>query len=179
MASSTSSTRSCCPRSPEQIRDGCRITPRSGTRLAGEHRHDRLGGRSIHDVESGKDNVVSPDVSTDRRPLPTSADVIIVGAGLAGLAVANAIQRAGHEIAVLEASDGIGGRVRTDIVDGFRLDRGFQVLLTAYPELAKQLELDSLQLRRFEPGALVWNGSSTDLVGDPVRRPRTSLKTAF
>lgn len=113
----------------------------------------------------------------DLRPLPATADVVIVGAGLAGLAAANVVHRAGHDVVVLEASDGVGGRVRTDVVDGFRLDRGFQVLLTAYPELAIQLDVDALDLRRFEPGALVWNGASTDLVGDPIRRPRTLLKT--
>ncbi len=101
-----------------------------------------------------------------------------MGAGLAGLAAANALQRAGREVLVLEASDGVGGRVRTDVVDGYRLDRGFQVLLTAYPELKTQFDLDALDLRRFEPGALVWNGTSTALVGDPIRRPRTLLKTA-
>lgn len=118
-------------------------------------------------------------LSTNRRPLPTGAEVVIVGAGLAGLAAANAIHRAGRDLVVLEASDRVGGRVRTDVVDGFRLDRGFQVLLTAYPELPTQLDLDALDLRRFEPGALVWNGTSTDLVGDPLRRPRTLLRTAL
>jgi phytoene dehydrogenase-like protein len=122
---------------------------------------------------------VTLDVSTNRRPLPPDAEVVIVGAGLAGLAAANAIHRAGRDVVVLEASDRVGGRVRTDVVDGFRLDRGFQVLLTAYPELPTQLDLDALDLRRFEPGALVWNGTSIALVGDPLRRPRTVLRTAL
>lgn len=111
--------------------------------------------------------------------LPDSAEVIVVGAGLAGLAAARVLHRSGRNVAVLEASDGIGGRVRTDVVDGFRLDRGFQVLLTAYPEMARQFDLDMLDLRRFEPGALVWNGTRTHLVGDPIRRPRTLLKTGL
>ena len=115
----------------------------------------------------------------DRPDLRETADVVVVGAGLAGLAAANTLHRAGCDVAVLEASDGVGGRVRTDVVDGFRLDRGFQVLLTAYPELHTQFDLEALDLRRFEPGALVWNGVSTDLVGDPIRRPRTLLKTAI
>ena len=110
--------------------------------------------------------------------LPKHAEIVIVGAGLAGLAAGRALHAAGRDVRLLEASDGVGGRVRTDEVDGFRLDRGFQVLLTAYPEL-KQFELDRLDLRRFEPGALVWDGTSTHLIGDPIRRPSTLLKTGL
>ena len=94
----------------------------------------------------------------DRLPLRTG--VAVVGAGLAGLAAARRLTQAGTAVIVLEASDGVGGRVRTDLVDGYRLDRGFQVLLTAYPELSAQFDVDALDLRRFEPGALVWNGSA-------------------
>ena len=106
-------------------------------------------------------------------------DAIIVGAGLAGLAAARTLSRAGKSVMVLEASDGIGGRVRTDLVDGFRLDRGFQVLLTAYPELARQLDVEALDLQRFEPGALVWMGTRGHIVSDPFRRPGQAFSTAF
>ena len=122
---------------------------------------------------------MNTDSTTLHEDLPDRVEVVIVGAGMAGLAAARVLQHAGHEIVVIEASDGVGGRVRTDIVDGFRLDRGFQVLLTAYPELSHQVDLDALDLRRFEPGALVWNGTSTDLVGDPIRRPRTLVRTGL
>jgi hypothetical protein len=61
----------------------------------------------------------------------------------------------GRSVVVLEASDAVGGRARTDVVDGFRLDRGFQVLLTAYPEAQRTLDLPALGLRAFHPGALV------------------------
>ena len=74
--------------------------------------------------------------------------VVIVGAGLAGLACARTLQRHGVEVTVLEASDGVGGRVRTDLVDGHRLDRGFQILLTAYPEAQRVLDLDRLEIGR-------------------------------
>ena len=116
---------------------------------------------------------------TQHADLPSRSEVVIVGAGMAGLAAARVLQHAGHHVVVVEASDGVGGRVRTDIVDGYRLDRGFQVLLTAYPELSLQVDIDALDLRRFEPGALVWNGVSTDLVGDPIRRPRTLVRTGL
>ena len=77
-------------------------------------------------------------------PFPDRVDVVVVGAGLAGLAAARVVQQSGRSVAVLEASDGVGGRVRTDLVDGFRLDRGFQVLLTAYPEVDRQLDVPAL-----------------------------------
>ena len=67
-------------------------------------------------------------------------DVLIIGAGLAGLACARHLADAGVSFQVIEASDGIGGRVRTDQVEGFLLDRGFQVLLTAYPEAQRTLD---------------------------------------
>ena len=110
--------------------------------------------------------------------LPDRADAVVVGAGLAGLAAARGIAGAGRSVVVLEASDGVGGRVRTDVVDGFLLDRGFQVVLTAYPELHRQLDVGALQLRSFEPGALVWHNGSSAVIGDPFRRPRQALSTA-
>jgi len=110
--------------------------------------------------------------------LPDQVDVSIVGAGLAGLVAARVLSRAGLSIAVIEASDDVGGRVRSDIVDGFILDRGFQVLLTAYPELHRHLDLRALDLRMFEPGALVWRDGEGHVVGDPLRRPKTVVDTA-
>lgn len=104
-------------------------------------------------------------------------DVVIVGAGLAGLACARAVTDAGLTATVLEASDGVGGRVRTDVVDGFRLDRGFQILLTGYPEVARQLDVDALDLRPFDPGSLVWTGTSFERVADPLRQPGAALGT--
>jgi len=107
--------------------------------------------------------------------MTTSAEVLIVGAGLAGLSCARILSREGVEVRVLEASDGVGGRVRTDVVDGFRLDRGFQVLPTAYEELHSQVDLASLDLRPFKPGSLVWNGRRLERIGDPFRDPGSAV----
>lgn len=106
-------------------------------------------------------------------------DAVVVGAGLAGLSAARVLHEAGRTVRVLEASDGIGGRVRTDHVDGFLLDRGFQVLLTAYPEAQRQLDYGALRLRSFEPGALVRRDGRFHTVGDPFRRPTTAPATAL
>jgi phytoene dehydrogenase-like protein len=103
--------------------------------------------------------------------LPDRAEVLIIGAGLAGLAAATTLQRAGREVVILEASDGVGGRVRTDFVDGFLLDRGFQILLTAYPEVARQLDVAALRLQPFDAGALVWRKGRGHVVIDPFRDP--------
>lgn len=106
-------------------------------------------------------------------------DVLVVGAGLAGLACAIRLHEAGRRVLVLEASDGTGGRVRTDVLDGFRLDRGFQVLLTAYPETRRTLDYRSLELRPFAPGALVRRDGRFHELSDPWRRPSRALATLF
>lgn len=82
-------------------------------------------------------------------------NVIIIGAGMAGLTCATYLNRRGHTATVVEASDGVGGRIRTDERAGFHLDRGFQILLTQYPELRRLVDLEALQLGSFESGALV------------------------
>ena len=108
-----------------------------------------------------------------------TADVAIVGAGLAGLACARTLAQRGVSCAVFEAADAVGGRVRTDIVDGFRIDRGFQVLLTAYPEASAVLDYRALDLRPFAPGALVRLGGRFERVGDPFRDPLSVFPTAI
>lgn len=109
----------------------------------------------------------------------TDAPVAIVGAGLAGLACATTLHEAGIAVQLFEASDGVGGRVRSDVVDGFTLDRGFQVALTAYPEMHRQLDMDALDLRAFDPGALVWRNGKGSEVSDPFRKPTAVLSTTF
>lgn len=107
----------------------------------------------------------------------TSHDVVVVGAGLAGLAAAIRVKEKGHEPLVLERSDGPGGRVRTDVVDGFRLDRGFQILLTAYPSAQDLLDYDALDLQTFDPGALVRTQGGFHRIADPFRCPGDAFGT--
>jgi phytoene dehydrogenase-like protein len=104
-------------------------------------------------------------------------DVLIVGAGLAGLACARELTTLGRSVLVLEAEHEIGGRIRTDRKDGFRLDHGFQVLLTAYPEAERVFDYPALKLGKFEPGALVRFGGKFERVSDPWRRPAQALTT--
>lgn len=94
---------------------------------------------------------------------------IIVGAGMAGLVAARSLQQHGHSVTICEASDGVGGRVRSDVVDGFVLDRGFQVLFDAYPAVTRWLHLGDLGLCAFEPGAVVSYAGRTSIISDPLR----------
>lgn len=98
-------------------------------------------------------------------------DVLVVGAGLAGLAAATRLADAGRSVRVLEASDAPGGRVRSDRVDGFTIDRGFQVLNTAYSELQRLDVLDALRVRAFDSGAYLRDARGLHLVADPRRVP--------
>jgi len=105
------------------------------------------------------------------------ADCIVVGAGLSGLACARELDAGGRRVLVLEAADRVGGRMATDPVDGFHIDRGFQVYNDAYPEGRRQLDLSGLRLGRFDVGALIAEGASLRRVADPWRRPWAAVQS--
>lgn len=106
--------------------------------------------------------------------------VIIIGGGLSGLTAARQLHQAGIDFLLLEASDRLGGRVKTDLLDGFRLDHGFQVLLTAYPEAQKWLDYQQLDLQYFSPGALLlYPNGKQDRIGDPLRDLSSLFPTLF
>src|SRR5918999_3100676 len=103
--------------------------------------------------------------------------VIIVGAGLAGLTCAKVLSGRGAQVSVFESSDGVGGRVRTDEGDGFLLDRGFQVYFTSYPVSRRHLDHSKLDLRAFDPGAIVHREGKRTVLSDPIRDPKSLVPT--
>jgi phytoene dehydrogenase-like protein len=106
-------------------------------------------------------------------------EVIVVGGGLAGLVAAKHLATEGVDVRLFERDSSVGGRVRTDTVDGFTLDRGFQVLFTSYPAVRSELDLDALRLREFKPGAVLARPGGRTLLSDPLRDPGALLDTAL
>jgi phytoene dehydrogenase-like protein len=122
---------------------------------------------------------------SERTPASTSgpaagaepAPVVVVGAGLAGLVCAISLHEVGQSVLLLEASDGVGGRVRSDRhPDGFVLDRGFQVLLDAYPAARRWIDHPALRPLPFDAGAIVWTGRRLAPLADPFRHPSAILR---
>ncbi|MDO5736191.1 MAG: FAD-dependent oxidoreductase [Propionibacteriaceae bacterium] len=102
-------------------------------------------------------------------------DVVVIGAGLSGLRAAGLLTTRGHDVSILEASDEVGGRVATDIVDGFRCDRGFQLLNPGYPEARRALDLGALDLHAWGRGVAVRDGGGLEVLADPSRHPARML----
>ena len=93
----------------------------------------------------------------------------IVGAGISGLIAAKTLESQGYKPVVIEATDSIGGRVKTDLVEGYQLDHGFQVLLDAYPKAKEHLDFDALEIQEFLPGATIFCKGKKTTIGDPLR----------
>jgi phytoene dehydrogenase-like protein len=108
---------------------------------------------------------------------PVEVDVVVVGGGLAGLSAARRLDRAGVEWLLVEGADRIGGRVATDVIDGWHLDRGFQVINTSYPRLSALVDVDALDMRYFTPGVLVRRGGDLHRLENPAREPLTAART--
>ncbi|WP_292945421.1 NAD(P)/FAD-dependent oxidoreductase [Olleya sp. UBA1516] len=103
----------------------------------------------------------------------------IIGAGISGLIAATVLEKNGLSPVIIESTDRVGGRVKTDIVEGYQLDHGFQVLLTAYPAAQKYLNLEALQLQTFIPGASIFKNGKQNSIGDPLRDKSLLLSTVF
>ncbi len=103
----------------------------------------------------------------------------IIGAGLSGLAAAKVLENHGYHPEIYEASDAVGGRIRTDHVKGHRLDRGFQVLLSEYPKAKQYLDFDKLNLKSLKPGAVIFSKGKKSRIGDPLRDSSLLLSSVF
>lgn len=108
-----------------------------------------------------------------------SARIIIIGGGVAGLVAAQHLEQRGLRPTLIEATECLGGRIKTDEVAGFKLDHGFQVLLTAYREAQNYLDYDALELAYFRPGAVVFRNGRAQTIVDPLREPTQLLQAAF
>jgi len=126
-------------------------------------------------IDEGKDDAGYNELIERFKKLRDPRPVVIIGAGISGLIAAKNLKNKNFNITVLEASDGPGGRVRTDDKDGFKLDRGFQVFLDEYPDVRnyfREAGLEKLKLKKFQPGALVYSNGQFNRVADPLRRPQ-------
>ena len=104
-----------------------------------------------------------------------SRSVVVIGGGLAGLVAARHLADGGADVTLYEANETVGGRVTTQTDDGYTLDRGFQVLFTAYPAVRRELDLASLDLRRFSPGATIARPGKRSVLADPLGDPSAAL----
>jgi protoporphyrinogen oxidase len=105
--------------------------------------------------------------------------IYIIGAGISGLVAAIELEKSGFHPVILERSSEIGGRMKTDVFNGFLLDHGFQVLNTAYPEAKQYLDFGQLQLKSFDPGAVIFEGKESYIITDPLRDPLKIVGMAF
>ena len=109
----------------------------------------------------------------------TDGHIHVVGAGVSGLVAASVLEAHGYHPVVIERTDGVGGRVKTDVVNGFQLDHGFQVLLTSYPEAQKHLDFEALELQKILPGASIFLNKKQNIIGDPLKAMSFLLPTLF
>ena len=105
--------------------------------------------------------------------------IYIIGGGVSGLIAAQTLENRGFSPTIIEATNSVGGRVKTDIVDGYQLDHGFQVLLTSYPAAQKFLNYEALELQNFLPGAAIFKDGKENQIGDPLRDFSLLIPTVF
>ena len=103
----------------------------------------------------------------------------IIGSGVSGLIAATVLEKNGFSPVIIEATERVGGRVKTDTVDDYQLDHGFQVLLTAYPTAQKYLNYEALELQKFLPGASIFKNGKQGIIGDPLRDTSLLFSTLF
>ena len=108
---------------------------------------------------------------------PKDAQIYIIGAGISGLIAAINLEKEGYKPVILEKDHHVGGRVQTDVIDGYQLDRGFQVLLEAYPKAQEYLDYQALELQPLSSGAMLFENGKGSLFGDPKREFRFLFPT--
>jgi protoporphyrinogen oxidase len=96
-------------------------------------------------------------------------NIYIIGGGIAGLIAAKTLESHGYSPIIIEATDKVGGRIKTDIINNHQLDHGFQVLLNSYPQAQKHLNYKALDLQEFRPGAVIYKDGKSQTIGDPLR----------
>ncbi|GGG39793.1 oxidoreductase [Croceivirga lutea] len=101
--------------------------------------------------------------------MQNTTEITILGAGISGLLAAKTLEEQGFNTTIIEATNEVGGRVKTTIENDIAFDHGFQVMLTAYPQVQKHLDLEALELQYFKPGALIFKNGKTTRIGDPLR----------
>lgn len=106
-------------------------------------------------------------------------NTLIIGAGVSGLVAAIELEKAGYAPTIIEATDRVGGRVKSDSLDGYPADHGFQVLLTEYPEAQQYLDYEQLELRKFLPGSVIFKNGKQEKIGDPMRDVSFLWPTTF
>jgi len=103
----------------------------------------------------------------------------IIGAGISGLIAAQVLENYGYKPTIIEGSNSVGGRVKSDLVEGYLLDRGFQVLLTSYPAAKKYIDFDALEIQKLLPGATIFKNGKSQTIGDPLRSFSLLFPTLF
>ena len=106
-------------------------------------------------------------------------DAVVVGGGLAGLVAARTLADRDRDVVLFERNESVGGRVRSRTVEGFTLDRGFQVLFAAYPAVQRELDLGELDLQYFKPGAAIVRPGQRSILADPLRDPTALTASLF
>jgi protoporphyrinogen oxidase len=101
----------------------------------------------------------------------------IIGAGISGLIAAKVLEENGYHPTIIEGSSDVGGRVKSDMINDYILDHGFQVLLTSYPAAQKYLDFKALELQSFLPGATIFKNGKEQTIGDPTRSISLLLPT--
>ena len=109
----------------------------------------------------------------------TDQKIYIIGAGVSGLIAATVLEKNGLKPTIVEASERVGGRVKTDIIGGYQLDRGFQVLLSNYEYAKKYLDFTKLEVQKINAGSLIYSQGKISTFGDPLRNFKFLIPTLF